>query len=161
MKKQNKTKEVKKADKRLALVKNEGGTATLAGMFQKGEAFESSGFIVKSRSPMLKPGDIPTDMVVVGVLRKLIVCNSGVGEDQKQKRGVLIELVPQGAQVGAAIPATAVIQGALDMQGVGTENPTCPYLGHEIAIRRLEEKIPSKKGNNAWNFIVAISSEKV
>jgi hypothetical protein len=75
------------------------------------------------------------------------------------KYGNLIEIVPQGATVGAAVPTVATIKTALEITGEG-DDAVCPFIGYEVVLERLDGRIPSKRGNDAWNFIVALG-EKV
>jgi hypothetical protein len=149
-----------KSNKKVELVKAEGNTAEIASSFlQPANKLDASRFIIKSRSPLIKPGQLPLGQVAVGVLVGFISCEAGKDEKGEPKPGTLIEFRPKGAKVGFCLPAVATLAGALEMKGVGKE-ATSPYIGHEIAIQRLEEKIPSKRGNSAWNFIVAISEDK-
>lgn len=118
-------------------------------------ASDMKGFVVKSRSPMLKPALIPTGKIIRGIFTKLITCVSALEKDGTKKPGNLIEIVKEGNQIGVAIPLTAVLANALEVTGKGDEAES-KWLGHEIAIERLADKIPSKQGQDAWNFIVAI-----
>jgi len=163
--KSTKTKFSKETSKKLALVRGDAlnpsadhvpaivraDTLSTKGFIVK------EGFIVKSRSPMIKPAALKKGDAITGVFTKIITCVAGKNDDGTDKPGNLIELVPRGAQVGVAFPVTAVIRGALDITGVG-DKAESPHLGKEVIIQALgeENKIPSKKGQDAWNFIVAI-----
>jgi len=111
---------------------------------------DSSKFTVISRSPMLKPAQMPLGKAVVGVFTKLITCHP-----QKDKLGNMAEIVPVGSKVGVCIPLTGVLKGALRVTGEG-DDAESEFVGKEVAIQRLNDKIPSKKGQDAWNFIVAV-----
>ena len=154
----------KGASSRMELVKAEGNTASLAASSVFMEGIDANQLIVKSRSPMIKPGDMPLGKAATGVLKRLISCTVQEEDTKKKlpkKYGCLIELVPVGRQVGAAIPATAVIANALEIVDADSENPKSPFIGHLVAIQRLPDKLPSKRGNDAWNFIIAVSPEPV
>lgn len=113
------------------------------------------GVIVKSMSPLMKPVNFPTDKVLVGVFTKIFETNPAKG-----KKGEGIEIVPEGAPVGIALPAVATLRQGLEISGVGTA-ATSPFLGRTVAIKMLPERLQSKKGQAAWHFVVAIYPKKV
>ena len=134
--------------------------ATLAIM----EAFQSENFQlpegveIKALSPMIKPIDFPVGRILVGKLTRIFETKPGQNEDGSAKKGEGLEIIPHGAKVGVSLPATAVLRTALDITGKGGEAKP-PYLGRYLAIQKTANKIPSKKGNDAWNFMVAIYPE--
>lgn len=123
-----------------------------------GATMDMKRFTIKSRSPLIKPMMIPTTKAIIGRFVKLIPCTSGKNEDGTPKMGNLMEILPEGQQVGYALAITAVLRGALDISGTG-DKATSPHLGKIVAIQRCEERIPSQKGQAAWNFIVGIDEK--
>ncbi len=111
------------------------------------------GMIVRSMAPMIKPADWPVGKVLVGKFTKIFETNPTA-----KKKGEGIEIMPKGASVGVAVPAVATIRQGLEMQGNGAE-ATSEYLGRYIAIKKLEARLPSKKGQAAWHFVIAIYPE--
>jgi hypothetical protein len=123
------------------------------------------GVIVKSMSPLLKPANWPKidgqNAVLVGVFTKIFVTKSfteGSGKNAVQKDGIGVEIVPVGAPAGIALPVTATLKTGLDITGEGKEAQS-PYLGRIVEVELLADKIPSKKGNSAWHFLVGIHPE--
>lgn len=123
------------------------------------------GVIVKSMSPMLKPINWPVidgkNAVLVGVFTKCFKSGEfteGTGKNAVKKNGTGVEIVPAGRPVGAALPLTATLRTGLDVTGDGAE-AVSPFFGRTVEIELLPEKIPSKKGNAAWHFTVAIYPE--
>jgi len=140
-----------------ALTVNDIRPSTLAvlGAFQGTEFQLPEGVEIKALSPMIKPLDFPVGRVLVGKLTRLFETKPGTAEDGSAKKGEGLEIIPPGAKIGVSIPATAVLRVALDITGKGAE-AKCPYIGRFIAVQKAAEKLPSKKGNDAWNFMVAI-----
>lgn len=134
--------------------------SSLKAMFKTGL---SSGMKVKSRSPMLKPDKFPTGQILSGIIKRLITCEAHRDKD-KVKSGCLIEIVPEWNAVGVAIPAVTTIMTALEITSDGDNGMatiySTPYIGHRVEIEKLPERLPSKQGNAAWNFLVAVSEEK-
>jgi hypothetical protein len=160
MKKSNKS---TTSETRVAAIKSDGLAYTL---FTPAGASDVSKFKVKSRSPMIKPGAFPLGMQLRGVIKRLITCEvqpavaAAKGKEAvPAKYGNLIEIVPLGGTVGAAVPTVATIKTALEIIGEG-DDAVCPFIGYEVVLERLDGRIPSKRGNDAWNFIVALG-EKV
>jgi len=146
----------KEVNRKLTLVLGDAlSPAAQTSAFVDSQELDGGGFTIKTRSPLIKPDKFPLDKVLKGVFTKLVPCICGKMEDGKDKWGNLIEIVPVGAKVGVALAATAVLRGALDITGVGEEADSI-HIGKVVAIQRLPEKLPSKKGNDAWNFIVGI-----
>lgn len=115
--------------------------------YQKPEGAE-----VITMSPMLEPKKFPTGAVYRGVLKKVFVTNPPGG-----KKGEGIELVPVGADMGIAIAATANIKHALQIVTADNGVPTSPYVGRTIDLQLGNPpRLPSKKGSDSWNFVVAI-----
>lgn len=121
-----------------------------AGKFQM-----PAGAVVKTMAQMVKPRDFPVGKVLVGKFVKIFETRPGKDESGNDKLGEGIEIVPDGAQIGVALPAGAIIRRALEIEGKGAA-ATSKYLGKTIAVQKLPDKIPSKKGNDAWNFVIAI-----
>ena len=155
--------ETKAAAERMETIK---GNASIASMFQSAAHVDPNKYIIKSRSPLIKPHQMPEGQALIGVLQRFIGVEVGSGKDKRV--GTLAEFKPQGSAIGYAIPLTAVLRGALEVTGDGAGETTgdsgeakSPFIGHEVVIQRMADKIPSKKGNDAWNFIVAISPERI
>ena len=155
---------IKTPKQKMELVANPEGVAAALAMFRRNTDGVSPGLKVKSRSPMLKPSQFPEGRILSGIVKRLIRCVSGKNEDGSDKYGCLIEIVPEMNSVGVAIPATATLSGPLEITqkgaGASTEFST-PYIGHTIEIEKLPDKIPSKKGQSAWSFLVALSEKPV
>lgn len=132
----------------------------------RSEVVTPAGVIVKSMSPMLKPAAWPVidgkNAVLVGVFTKTFNTaefSEGTGKDKKTKVGTGIEVVPEGAPVGVALPVTATLRTGLEITGDGAEAKS-PHLGCVVEIELLPERIKSKKGQAAWHFVVAIHPKK-
>lgn len=111
--------------------------------------------VVKTLSPLLSPRDFPVGKVLVGRFTKIFETNP-----TKDKKGVGIEIVPDGSRTGIALAAVATISQALEIDDVSKgKQATSPHLGKIIAVQILPDKLPSKKGKDAWNFLVAILTE--
>jgi hypothetical protein len=156
---------VKSAKEKMELVRNPGGALAAQALFRDNKTGVTKGLKVRSRSPLLKPAVFPVGRILSGIFKRTIVCIAGKGEKGRDKLGCLIEIVPDLNSVGVAIPATATLVGPLEItqEGDGTKEGTkflSPYIGHMVEIEKLDDKIPSKKGQDAWNFLVAISDEK-
>lgn len=110
---------------------------------------------VVSMSPMLKPNNWPKDaegknLVLVGVFTKIFETTPA-----KKKVGFGIEVVPEGAPHGVAIPGTALIRSGLEISGEG-KGATSPHLDKVIEVWLGEDPLPSKKGQAAWHFMIQI-----
>lgn len=156
----------KSTSEKMALVAQpHGGASTAMSLFKEAGAGVSEGMKVKSRSPMLKPADFPVGRILGGTIKRLIRCVAQAGKTAAgTKYGCLIEIVPDLNTVGVAIPATATLTSALEITESGSGESTefkCPFIGHRVEIEKLEAKIPSKKGQDAWNFLVAVSEKPV
>ncbi len=155
----------KSVKEKMELVANPNGANAALALFRDARSGVSKGLRVKSRSPLLKPAQFPTGRILSGIIKRLITCKVGVGEKKGSiKYGCLIEIVPDLNSVGVAIPATATLMSPLEItqhgEGDATEFQT-PYINHTVEIEKLEDKIPSQKGQSAWNFLVAISEEAI
>lgn len=125
--------------------------------FQDAKDFQMpEGAEIKVMSPMIRPVDFPVGKVLVGVFTKIFQTTPGKNEDGTDKKGFGVEIVPEGAQVGIALAAVATLKGALNITGTSMEDVKSPYLGRTIAVQRSANRLPSKKGNDAWHFLVAI-----
>jgi hypothetical protein len=154
-----------KATKRLELVENTGGTDALVNtaMFRAGGGLDE-GMTIKSRSPMLKPDKFPVGQLMTGIIKRLITCIVGQGDAGEDKAGCLVEIVPTLDTVGYAIPAVATISSALDITSTGKGKDAVfetPYLNHRVQLEKMAERSPSKKGQAAWVFLVAVSDKPV
>jgi hypothetical protein len=145
----------------LSLVPAEKGVNVLTTLFRSKEEAATArpkDVVVKSMSPMLKPAQWPAGAVLVGKFVRLFETHPGNNEDGTPKLGEGIEIVPEGSPVGVSLPAVAVLRTALEISGKGKE-ATSPFIGRIIEVELLG-KVPSKKGNDAWNFLVSIHPEK-
>lgn len=114
-----------------------------------------SGTIIKSLSPLIKPAEFPTGIKLVGKFTRLFTTHA-----TKEKLGAGIEIIPHGMPVGIAIPATRTLQIALEIDDAELgDKAKSPYIGRYIIVEKLPNKIPSKQGQDAWNFLVAILPE--
>ncbi len=114
------------------------------------------GFTIHSRSPMLKPAQMPEDKAIRGRFKRFVGCEVQPATKTKPAQiGTMIEIVPDGQHVGVVIPLTVVLRNALQVTGEG-ESAESPFVGKIIKIQKLAERIPSKQGQDAWNFIVGV-----
>lgn len=130
-------------------------SAMQGGFVDRKEAVLPKGVIIKSFAPLIKPINWPkgkdgVNMRLVGKFVKIFTTQAS-----KTKTGLGIEIVPDGAPVGVALPVTATLRTGLAISGEA-ENAKSEYMGRYVAIELLDEKLPSKKGQSAWNFVVAI-----
>lgn len=132
-----------------------GGVLALGGFVPAGQFVKPEGAITKTMSPMVKPKDFPAGAVYTGVFARIFKTNPGLGDDGQQKEGEGVEIIPAGADIGISLPCVATLKTALGIQGKG-ESATSEYLGRTVAIQKMEQRIPSKKGQAAWHFIVSI-----
>lgn len=151
-----------KAKGRMELVKNEGGASALSKMFKKREDINRKGFNVRSRPPTIKPTDFSPGMVLEGVLKSVErIEGTAHRKGESVKPWVKIHIVPEGEDIGVSMAAGAMIAQALDIE-IGDDGAECPFIGHLITVELGDPiKLPSKKGNEAWNFVVAVSPDKV
>ena len=154
-------KTVKSPAQKMALVKADGFTKNIVeagtGMFtESGEGFGED-MEIKSRAPWIKPLNFPVGKLLTGVLK-------GIGTRQSNQPDgrpwCMLEIVPLSGGIGVAITATATITEALQITYKNGVYET-PFLGHKVSIEKLADKIPSKKGNDAWHFLVAVSRNPV
>lgn len=139
-----------------------------SGIFFKRSQVKATGkVIVKSMSPILKPINWPKidgqNVVVVGIFTKVVPLSEfteGQGKDEKTRQGYGVEIVPEGAPVGIVLPLVATLKTGLDITlDDATRSGTSMALGKTVEIELLPERIPSKKGQAAWHFIVAIHDQ--
>jgi hypothetical protein len=119
---------------------------------------------ILSMSPMIKPDVFPTGKVLSGIFKGCITVIAGKNQDKSDKAGCLIEIVPSLDTLGYSIPAVATIMRALQITSIGEGHEskfTSPYINHLVQIRKMPEKIPSKQGQDAWHFLVAVSQSPV
>lgn len=135
--------------------------------FQKrSEVTTPANVIVKSMSPMLKPTAWPMDgnspMVLVGKLTKFFACGEFKRKVKGGKTETIVgtgcEIVPEGSPVGVALAVTAILRTGLGVVGDG-EKATSEFLGRVVEVELLG-RVPSKKGQDAWNYVVAIHPAK-
>lgn len=134
-------------------VPGENAQVSIASMsaFQSADDYKApQGAIVKSMSPLLKPANFPLGKVLVGVFTKIFETRPAEG-----KVGEGVEIVPAGSPVGIALPVVATLRTGLELTGAGKQ-ASSPHLGSTVAIKLMPERIPSKKGQDAWNFVVII-----
>lgn len=150
---------VKTQKEKMQLVRGNALESAESPALMDADSMDTGEYTVISRSPMIRPGQLPLNKVLKGRLKRFITCTARPAtKDEPAKLGTMMEIVPDGSQVGVALACTAILCGALRIQGVG-ETATSEFMGKNIAIRRLEEKAPSKKGQDAWNFIVAVDEK--
>jgi hypothetical protein len=127
--------------------------------FKKASEVNREGFEVKSRPPTIKPVDFSPGMVLEGVL----VGVHGIPATKKGdgKPWCKIHIKPEGDRIGVEMAAGALLRSALEINAEDAEGATSPFIGHLVTIELGDPvKLPSKKGNDAWNFIVGISPDK-
>jgi hypothetical protein len=119
------------------------------------------GVIVKTMSPMLKPANWPQvdgeNAVLVGRMTKFFKTGEFkrmVGKKEEIVVGTGVEIIPEGAPVGVSLPVTATLRTGLAVDGDGADAKS-EFLGRIVEVELLG-KVPSKKGQDAWNFLVAI-----
>lgn len=125
-------------------------------LFVKNDALKlPSSVTVRSFAPMYKLDKFPTGVTAVGRLVKFFPCGKFKSEKGKPAReGTGFEIKPDGAPIGIALPLCATLRQGLAVSGEG-ENATSEALGCIVWIEKFEEKLPSKQGQDAWNFKVA------
>jgi hypothetical protein len=69
-----------------------------------------------------------------------------------------VEIIPVGAKVGVSLPLVATLKMGLQV-GVVDGEPVSALLGKVVHIQLLPEKLPSKKGQAAWNYLVGYEEE--
>lgn len=153
------SKKTKSASDKIELVKNQ-GSQSITSMF--GKNADMGGMVLRSRAPLIKPSKWPAGQQLVGFITGVKAVERLDGK--KVSSWGLIEISPDGKAVGVAIPATGTITQALEItcddEKKGAEAVySCPFIGHKVVIELLPDKIPSKKGNDAWNFVVAVSEK--
>jgi hypothetical protein len=110
---------------------------------------------IKSFSPILKPADFPAEPAyLLGVFKKIFNTRE-FGQEGTKKQGLGVEIVPHGARIGVALPVVATLRIGLEIDGQSHS----PYIGRTVCIQKYPERIKSNKGNDAWNFVVAIYPE--
>lgn len=129
------------------------------GFVDTAEYVKPEGAIVKVMSPLMRPKDFPVGKVLVGKFAKLFDTNPGENEDGTKKIGEGLEIIPPGSDIGIALPAVATLKTALEITRAPGQPAVSPYVGRIISVQKMENRIPSKKGNDAWHFIVAIHPE--
>ena len=126
-----------------------------------------AGLKVKSMSPIIDPKKWPkdedgNDQELFGRFTKLFHTRdferdgNKKGAPKQKIIGTGMEIWPDGAPGGVALPLTAVLRQALQVTGDGADARS-PYLGMNVLIL-LDSKnpLPSKQGNAAHNFKVAV-----
>lgn len=145
-----------------------GAEMSLASPFRsRSEVQTPAGVVVKSMSPLLKPANWPKDeqgnnKIVLGVFTKIFVTRAftqKVGGKTVEKLGLGVEIVPEGAPVGVALPVTATLQTALEITGEG-KAATSQFVGRTVEIDLLPDRLASTKGQKAWHFVAAIYPAK-
>lgn len=126
---------------------------TIPGFVEASDFSLPEGAEINSMSPLVRPSEFPVGRVLVGKFTKIFETNP-----TPKKKGEGIEIVPNGSRVGIALPAVATLRTALKIEGEG-KSATSEYIGRTIAVQLLPNKIPSKKGQDAWHFLVAIYPE--
>jgi hypothetical protein len=109
-------------------------------------------FKVISESPRIKPAQMEPGKPYMGTFRSI---QHFINKEKKEV--VLVELVPDGERIGFSLYATAMLRRYLEITGEAGQL-TSPYLGKYVKVVNPGDsaKVPSAKGQNAWNFIVEI-----
>ena len=109
--------------------------------------------VVKSMSPLIRPLQFPTDKIAKGILTKFFQT-----EPSKGKKGLGFEIKPAGASIGIALPLVATLAQGLEVPRDCTleQANKLPCVGKEVYIKRMPDKLKSKKGQDAWHFMVAV-----
>ncbi len=155
--KNKKQSEKSKASSRMELVKNEGGISKL---FRSTGSIDRKNYVIKSRPPTIKPADFPIGQALVGILWSVNRVEGKPDKDGTSKPWAKIVIKGSPTDLGVELTATAVLRSALEIT-LADDGAHSPYLHHEVTIERLADKLYSKKGNDAWNFIVGISEKPV
>jgi len=116
-----------------------------------------AGATVKSFSPIIKPADFPVGQVFVGKFTKIFHTREFPMTGGGKKQGYGIEIIPAGAQVGIALPLVATLATAIEFNEAAEIKS--PFIGRTVAVQKGENKLKSTKGQDAWNFIVAVYPE--
>ena len=130
---------------------------TTLALFMPADTQVPTSVIVKSKSPMLPLSQFPVNRILKGVFRKVFKTGTfGKGDDERTGTGV--EIVPEGAKIGIGLGLCATLRQGLEISGDG-ENATSPHLGKVVYIEKNAQKLKSKKGQDAWHFIVGVDVE--
>jgi hypothetical protein len=117
---------------------------------------------VTSMSPLIAPSKFPIGKILMGKFTKIFVTKEFATDQQVKKgesrKGLGVEIMPAGAKVGIALPVVATLKTGLEIRGEG-ETATSENLGKTVYIELLPEKLKSKKGQDAWHFLVGIGEE--
>lgn len=115
---------------------------------------------IKARSPIMTAALFPADQEVTGLFKRIAMLGEFKDKGSKEvRKSIGIEIVPEdGVGIGIVVPVVAGIRFGLEITGEG-EQASSQYIGRIITIQKEAEKIPSSKGNAAWNFIIAIHPE--
>lgn len=106
----------------------------------------------KSLPPVIKPKDFKPGQVLVGEIREVTKVKV---DKTTNKLGALCVIMTVGGV--CAVPVTAVLERALEVEGVGTENPTCPLVGRTVSIQATGQvKSNTKAHRDFWNFNVKV-----
>jgi hypothetical protein len=117
------------------------------------------GMEIRSLPMLVKPATLPDGAMVTGTFDS--ICTLPLPDG-----GFSRAIVLSNGNVKIAVPATAVIARALGLPEIGKDAKleaaqaacTSPDLGKVIAIQKTGRKLPSKKGQDAWEFIVAVKA---
>lgn len=124
----------------------------MKGLFVGDDYVIPEGIEIRSMSPLIAPAQFPANRRLVGKFTKIFET-----EPTKGKKGVGVEIIPIGMTSGIALPAVTTLARGLGLDDVEKgKDATSPYIGRYVMIERLPNKIPSKQGQAAWNFLVGI-----
>lgn len=133
--------------------------------FSEPDATASAQWEIRSLPPLILPHKWPKnaagqDKELTGRFVKAFRLREFAAQGAEKARvGTGIEIRADGSAGGVALPLTAVLRKALDVTGDGDE-ATSPNIGKVVKIM-LDSKnpIPSKQGQAAHNFKVAIRKD--
>lgn len=153
-----KTKSLSKVSK--VLTAQDKQNAAMSAFVSRSEANISDEAEVKSMSPMMKPDKWPAGKILTGRLKKFFTCGEFKDSNGNLKIGTGVEIVPEGAKVGVALALVATLRMGLEVTGDGKE-ATSDYIGRIVHVELLPDRLPSKRGQDAWHYLVAIEPEGV
>jgi hypothetical protein len=138
---------------KLELVKADG----LASLLKKSGTVSKVGFKAKTRPPTMKPDMFQPGDVLEGILVGVHKIEGTKQKDGSQKSWCKIHIKPEGDELGVEMAAGGMIRFGLEITDEGDVAHT-PYIGRAIQIELGNPvRIKSKKGNDAWNFIVRVA----
>jgi hypothetical protein len=108
------------------------------------------GFKTVSRPPTVKPAQWPDGAAIQGE-----VVDVHQYTPDKQKNPAIVITIQTGADQKVCIYATAVIKAAYGLKA-DDEKSQKSLIGKLVQIIKTGERLPSKQGQDAWEFICRI-----